>query len=325
MPFKTPSFWSSGHDGDWRALALAPLGSIYHRVVQARLAKPALPPPVPVICIGNATVGGVGKTPIVARLAQVLTERGHAPHILTRGYGGRAKGPLRVTHQHLPAEVGDEALMLASHAPVWVAKDRAAGAEAAAAAGAGMILMDDGLQNPSLAKTLSVLVVDDRSGFGNGKVFPAGPLRERPEAALARCGAVIAVLPQEGEPSSWTKAFAGGKPVYAAHFALALDDMPEGPLLAFCGIGQPERFERSLSRAGAEIAAFRPFPDHHSFLPAELRALKDEAARLSASLVTTEKDFARLAVEDRADITPLRGRMIIEGEDALVAMIEEVL
>jgi tetraacyldisaccharide 4'-kinase len=325
MPLATPGFWYGQGPGALPARLLRPIGELHHRIVQQRLRGGAPASSVPVICIGNATVGGVGKTPVVRRLGEVLRERGHRVHILTRGYGGSLKGPVRVLESHAAAEVGDEPKMLARDLPVWIAKDRGEGAETAADAGAEVILMDDGLQNPSVTKRLSILVVDEERWFGNGLVFPAGPLREHPEAALSRSAAVISVLPGGQDLSGRTRAFAGDKPLFAARFVLDMAGLPEGPFAVFCGIGQPERFRRSLENAGATIAFFEAFADHHALSAGELASLRERAARAGARLVTTEKDFARLPEADRAGITPVRGQMHIEQEDRLVRLLEEVL
>ncbi|MEM7739506.1 MAG: tetraacyldisaccharide 4'-kinase [Pseudomonadota bacterium] len=327
MNLRAPGFWQAAPKTSLRAGLLAPLGALYHGEVQRRLAmaKPYRAS-CPVVCVGNATMGGVGKTPFVRMLANELEQAGHRPHILTRGYGGSLKGPVRVTSDHAAKDVGDEPLMLASDFPVWVSRDRVLGAKAAADAGASVIVMDDGLQNPHLAKDRSLLLVDADSLFGNEEVFPAGPLRERPEAARARTHAVISVLANQDQktPDS-LRAFAGHHPVAEAWFGIDAATIPHGPLIAFCGIGGPERFEASLRSAGADIAAFRAFADHHAFKSRELKALTIEAEAKKAALVTTEKDFVRLAPQDRTGITPIPGRMRWRGGDAILRLIQEIL
>jgi tetraacyldisaccharide 4'-kinase len=257
--------------------------------------------PIPVICVGNLVAGGAGKTPVAASLARMLAERGAAPHILGRGYGGSLAGPVRVDPaRHVAAEVGDEPLLLARTAPVWVARDRVAGARAAAASGAGVLILDDGFQNPALAKDLSLVVVDGGYGFGNGRVMPAGPLREAVETGLARADALVLIGPDASGAPSPARSIqileASLEPVEGSRFAGAR-------VVAFAGIGRPEKFFATLERAGAVVAHRRAFPDHYSYEEAELAALKDAASRAGARLVTTEKDAVRLppAWRDRVE------------------------
>ncbi|MEM9810885.1 MAG: tetraacyldisaccharide 4'-kinase [Pseudomonadota bacterium] len=326
MPWEPPRFWQAAPGASWLAKTLSPLGAVYHAEVQRRLRK-TVPyrADVPVICVGNATMGGVGKTPFVRMLANELMMRGHNPHILTRGYGGREKGPCRVTEHHSADQVGDEPLMLARDVPVWVSRDRAAGAKAAAQDGAGLIIMDDGLQNPSLTKTRALMLVDAESGFGNGEVFPAGPLRERPETARSRADAILAIVAHEGaDIPPFLKAFAQDLPLAAAWFSLE-GAIPQGPLLAFCGIGRPERFRASLDAEGADLVGFEAFPDHHAFKEKELEHLRDAAQKLSARLVTTEKDYVRIPPQDRDGITPICGAMTWRDGEAIIRLLEERL
>ncbi|GGY39884.1 tetraacyldisaccharide 4'-kinase [Parvularcula lutaonensis] len=324
MPLDAPRFWQRDQRNAFLARALSPVGEIYHQIVQRRLSKPGAEPPCPVICVGNATVGGVGKTPFVRMLTKSLRERGHEAHVLTRGYGGKEKGTRRVTEDDAAALVGDEPLMLAQDLPVWVSADRPAGAEAAARDGATLIVMDDGFQNPSLKKTLSLMLVDGDTLFGNGRVFPAGPLREKPEAAAARADAIVAVLPgPEAETPPELARLAGGKPLFRAWFAIDRTSIPEGPILAFCGIGRPERFSRSLEEAAAKPIKFLTFPDHHSFTEGEIAALRVEATAAGAQLVTTEKDYIRLEPAARDGITAIRGATQVDDRDRLLRLVED--
>lgn len=325
MPLNGPSFWWRAEGASLAAKLLSPLGAIYHWETQRRLKKPGAKAGIPVICIGNATVGGVGKTPFVRALGEALQARGHAPHILTRGYGGEEKGPYCVRPEDDAARVGDEPLLLARTLPVWVSRDRPIGAKAAEEAGASMILMDDGLQNPSLEKSLSLLLVDAGTLFGNDEVFPAGPLREKPEAAASRAGALVAVLAGPGAPvPDRISTLAQGKPVFRAWFEVEQSSIPEGPLHAFCGIGRPQRFEQSLREAGSSILNFKAFPDHHPFSGTEVDALKADAIEAGATLVTTEKDYVRFPPERRDGITPILGGMRIAEEEALLSLVENV-
>lgn len=326
MPFKPPRFWSLPPGQSTAAKLLAPLGWLYHAEVQRRLKYgDAFKASVPVICVGNATVGGVGKTPFVRHLAELLRARGQEAHVLTRGYGGSEAGPLQVSDKHTAADVGDEPLMLAHTLPVWVSADRAAGARRAQSAGATMIVMDDGLQNPTLHKDLSLLLVDAGTMFGNGAVFPAGPLRERPQSALRRCGAVVAMLSddQAAVPPE-LHAFAKDKTLLEAWFALDPGAVPDAPMLAFCGIGRPQRFFDALKRSRADLIDQVAFADHHPYTSEDLAPLREDAVRLGARLVTTEKDFIRLPPEFRDDVHVVRGRMKLRDEAMLVRLLEEL-
>jgi len=325
MKLATPRWWYSR---DRRVMPmtrglLTPLSWIWAGVTARRIAR-ARPadPGVPVICVGNVTLGGAGKTPIVREIARRL-----GGHVLTRGYGGREAGPLRVDPQaHSAADVGDEPLMLAVDLPVWVARDRAAGARAAAAAGAPVLVMDDGHQNPSLKKALSLVVVDGetRNGewpFGDGRVFPAGPMREPLEAGLARADASIVLLPADMEAADpELLAALAARPVLIARLQPA-GPPPAGPVLGFAGIGKPWKFERALTAAGAQLADFAPFPDHFAYDEATLSLLADRAAQFRAALVTTEKDWVRLPPAWRARVAPWPVRAVFEDEAALDAVL----
>lgn len=291
---RAPEFWA--HDGT-AGRALAPLGTAYDLAGRLRriLARPTTSP-VPVVCIGNLVAGGAGKTPVALAVAARLQARGLAVHFLTRGYGGHTAGPLAVDRtRHRVADVGDEALLLARQAPTWVARDRAAGARAAAAAGAEVIVMDDGFQNPGLAKDLSLLVIDGAYGLGNGQVMPAGPLREKPARALARAQGIVLL----GEDhASVAERFEGRLPVLHA----SLESPPEAAkrlagrrVFAFAGIGRPDKFFETLRHLDAELVETRSFPDHHAYNEQEIEALLARAKALDALPVTTEKDHLRLA------------------------------
>jgi tetraacyldisaccharide 4'-kinase len=331
MRLSTPRWWYSREARVapvTRAL-LTPVAWIWAAATARRIAR-ARPedPGVPVVCVGNLTLGGTGKTPIVRALAERLAARGLAVHLLSRGYGGRLAGPVRVDPaRHSGAEVGDEPLMLARDFPVWVARDRAAGARAAAAAGAQVIVMDDGHQNPSVKKALSLVVVDGetRDGewpFGDGRVFPAGPLREPLATSLARADAAIVLLPADlaGLDADLAQVLAA-RPVVVARLEPAAPP-PSGPQLGFAGVGKPWKVERALRAAGCELADFAPFPDHFAYDEATLRALAARAETLGAGLVTTEKDWVRLPPAWRARIAawPVRAAFAAPGEvDALLA------
>lgn len=299
---KPPRFWSAeGAEGSIWPLLLSPLSALYAWGARRRIRRLAdgFKPDCPVICVGNLVAGGAGKTPVCLSLGRKFRDQGLSPHFLSRGYGGSLAGPVRVDPaQHSHAQVGDEPLLLAEVAPTWVARDRAAGARAAVEAGAGVIIMDDGFQNPSLVKTLSLLVVDGGYGFGNGRVIPAGPLREPVTEGLARADAVIRIgegdLPQLSDLET---------PLLSARIeADSSDGIAGQKLLAFAGIGRPEKFYDSLRRAGGELADSVSFPDHHPYGDADLDRLASRAADLGAILVTTAKDLTRIPVDKRQSV-----------------------
>jgi len=246
---------------------------------------------VPVLCCGNAGVGGAGKTTVALDLLRRLHLRGVAAHCLTRGYGGRVRGVLRVDPSaHDAALVGDEPLLLAAAAPTWVSADRAAGARAAVAAGAEALIMDDGLQNPTLVQDVGLLVIDGAAGFGNGRVIPAGPLREPVVVAAARCRAAVLIGP---DLAGARAALPPGMPVLAA--GLAPDMALHGRrVLAFAGIARPAKFYATLRQAGGVVVGTMSFPDHHRFTGPELTHVLRRAAALDATPVTTPKDAVRL-------------------------------
>jgi len=332
VKLSTPRWWYSRDRRIMpvtRAL-LTPVSWIWAAATAGRIARATpLDPGVPVICVGNLTLGGTGKTPVVRAIAERLAARGVAVHLLSRGYGGRLQGPVRVDPvSHGGADVGDEPLMLARDFPVWVARDRAAGARAAAAAGAQAIVMDDGHQNPSLKKTLSLVVVDGevRDGewpFGDGRVFPAGPLREPLAAGLARADAAIVLSPADhpGIDPELARTLSA-RPALAARLEPA-EAPPAGPQVGFAGVGKPWKVERALRAAGCELADFAPFPDHFAYDEATLRLLSERAAQFSAGLVTTEKDWVRLPPAWRAKVAAWPVRAVFEAPEALDALLSE--
>ena len=297
---REPGFW-------WRrpgvaAALLAPLGATYGALTGARMAGVGRRAGIPVICVGNLTLGGTGKTPTAVAVAELLQSAGRKPFVLSRGYGGNLRGPVRVDPaNHRAADVGDEPLLLARHAPTVVSRDRAAGAEAARALGAGSIVMDDGFQNPDLQKDCSIVVIDGGRGVGNGRVFPAGPLRAPLQRQLRHASAVLVIgAGSEGEAVA-QRAQARGLPVFRGKLepdASALDQLRGNALLAFAGIGNPEKFFATLREAGLTVRACMPFPDHHRYRRAEAANLIAQAEREGLVLVTTEKDLERLAGQD---------------------------
>jgi len=316
-----PAFW---HRDDWPARALAPLGAVVDRVATARRGC-GDDAGVPVICIGNVTVGGAGKTPVALDVGARLRDAGWGVHYLTRGYGGRSGAtPCRVAPaRHGAADVGDEALLLARVAPTWVAPDRVAGARAAIADGAEMLVLDDGFQSARLRADLNVLVIDGAVGFGNRHVVPAGPLRELPERALGRADLVVRLGP---DAAGVDRDVPRATPLLTATMEVAgATHWLEGArVVAFAGIGRPAKLFDTLAAAGAVVVDRVAFPDHHRYTTKEVRALAARAERAGARLATTAKDHVRLphAVRDR--VTPIDVRLAWHAPAALSAVLGDL-
>jgi tetraacyldisaccharide 4'-kinase len=358
---RDPAFWWT--ERSVAAALLAPAAACYGAIAARRMARPGLSSPVPVVCVGNFTVGGAGKTPTAIALARLLLQSGRRPFFLSRGYGGRAAGPVRINlveadqgrddlrspsrdpHEGkggegawTAAEVGDEPLLLAAVAPVVVARDRPAGVMAAVAGGADTIIMDDGLQNPSVTKDLALVVVDGRRGIGNGRIFPAGPLRAPLEAQLDHVDAVLVV----GAAGPAAGRLAADRAIAAAcrrgvrmlHGELqpapeAVATLAGRRVLAFAGIGDPGKFFATLEAHGIPAAVRKPFPDHHPYTADEMAGLVACADRNGLTLVTTEKDMARLhgvpgAAElvKRAAVLPVM--LKFSDEAGVAAMLRDV-
>ncbi len=323
MRLRPPAFWQAGdRSGIGLVLRplLAPIAALVARAARRRVVLPGFRAPVPVICIGNATLGGAGKTTVALDLAARLRARGVAVHCLTRGYGGRVRGVRRVAALDDAALVGDEPKLLAAIAPTWVGADRAAAARAAIAAGAEILLMDDGLQNPGLEKTLSLLVIDGASGFGNGRVVPAGPLRETVSAAAARVEAAVLIGDDETGALS---ALPPGLPVLRARLVPgpAARALAGTRVYAIAGIARPGKFHATLSAAGAMIAGHADFPDHHRFSSRDLARALAEAERLGARAVTTPKDATRLPPGLRAGLAIADVALLWEREEEIAALL----
>jgi tetraacyldisaccharide 4'-kinase len=313
---RDPAFWWTEHST--AAAVLAPLGACYGAIAARNMARPGRKAPVPVICVGNFTLGGAGKTPTAIALARLLLESGHRPFFLSRGYGGRVVGPVRIDNPDLAREagsgaptplaeegrVGDEPWLLARVAPTIVARDRPAGVKAAAEGGADTIVMDDGLQNPSVDKDLAIAVVDGRRGIGNGRTFPAGPLRAPLEAQLDHVDAVLVVgAAGRAAEHAIDAAQSRGLPVFHADLHPAPDivaALTGKPVLAFAGIADAGKFFATLEAHGIPAAIRKPFPDHHRYAASEISALLACAQRNGLTLVTTEKDLARLSADPAA-------------------------
>lgn len=325
---RAPGFW-------WRApdrpglmpRLLAPLGRLYAAGTARRLRQPGYTPQVPVICVGNLTAGGAGKTPTVIALVERLAARGCKVHVVSRGYGGRLDGPLRVeAARHSAGEVGDEPLLLSAFAPVWVAKDRAAGVRAAEAAGAQVILMDDGFQNPAVTPSLALVVVDAARGFGNGRCIPAGPLREPVATGLSRADLLLTI----GGDAAQAQFDAIWGPITVPRLRGQLQPLQMGMdwkgerVLAFAGIADPSRFFATLRAEGAEVIRGEALGDHETLSETLLGRLEMEAAAAGAQLVTTEKDAARLAPQWRAKVLTLVVRLQVQDWSALDTQLDRI-
>lgn len=317
---KPPLFWQK--ERSLQALLLTPLSWLW-RGVSARRWRNGAHKRIntPVICVGNINLGGTGKTPTVIAVVTTLTEMGKCPHIVSRGYGGAAHGVTQVDiRTHTADDVGDEPLLLAAFAPCWVAQDRAAGARAAEAAGADVIVLDDGMQNPSLAKDLTIMVVDAKTGFGNGRVFPAGPLRQTVAQGMARADLVLPIGPERDQAAfmhRWRDALT--KPVLPGELRPLQTGMEWSGLraLAFAGIGRPEKFFDTLAAQGVDIVARHSFSDHEKLPLPVLQRMEKEANALGAQLVTTEKDAARLPSSYQQKVLTLPVRLQLHTPDIL--------
>lgn len=324
---RAPDFWSKGRGGVSSALLL-PASWLYasaRRLCGAMAGQP-YSSPVPVICIGNVTAGGAGKTPVAQDLGRRLIARDVAVHFLSRGYGGTMTGPVRVdTNTHGSLDVGDEPLLLAAIAPTWVAKDRAQGARCAIDADAGIIIMDDGFQNPSVTKDLSLLVIDGGFGIGNGRQMPAGPLREPLATALERAYAVVIIGDDvTNVATDLANTNQSNRPILRANIS-PVQSGDGSAVVAFAGIGRPQKFFDTLDGAGFKISEAAPYPDHHPYTSDDMAFLRDLAERHEARLITTEKDFARLAATDRAEVETLTITLQWEDEAALEGVLNSLL
>ena len=323
---REPDFWWRPGSGGM----LSPLAAVYGAVAALRMQSPGQRVGVPVICLGNLTVGGAGKTPAALAVGELLLGAYERPFFLSRGYGGRLAGPVRVDPAvHSAAAVGDEPLLLARLAPTIVAHDRVAGAKAAQLAGANVIVMDDGFQNPALKKNLAILLVDGRRGVGNGRIIPAGPLRAPLEPQIAQARALVIVGPPAGAGAVAQLAHRHGVAIFHGRLQpdrSALAGLGTRQVLAFAGIGDPQKFFATLADAGIAVAERLSFPDHHRYAAAEVQALIARADAANLMLLTTEKDFARLAghphlaaLAARARALPVR--LVIEEAEAFRQLI----
>jgi tetraacyldisaccharide 4'-kinase len=327
---REPAFWWKPGGGG----LLSPVAAIYGAVATARMHGEGRRAGLPVVCLGNLTVGGAGKTPAAIAVARLLLVARERPFFLTRGYGGRLRGPVRVDPAaHGATDVGDEPLLLAQLAPTIVARERVAGAAAARRDGATVIVMDDGFQNPSLVKDLSILVVDGRRGIGNGRMIPAGPLRAPLDTQMARAQALVVVGPTDRIVPLLDVARRHDVRIFHGRLEperRALAVVGPRKVLAFAGIGNPEKFFATLAEAGVEVADRASFPDHHRYTAAEAATLLKRADSANLVLLTTEKDFVRLAGDPRlaalaARANALPVRLVIDEHDAFRDMIVEAV
>ncbi len=327
-----PAFWY--RPSSWISRLLMPLAAIYGAIAGRRLQRKGFDAGIAVLCVGNYHVGGAGKTPTVLAVVKLLRDLGETPVVLSRGYGGRLRGPVMVdVDRHTALDVGDEPLMMATTVAVAVARDRVDGIALARSRGASVIVMDDGFQNPAIAKDASLIVIDANRGVGNACVFPAGPLRAPLPPQIARTDALIVIGNGDAAEAVATAVKARGKPVLSARFQpdeASMASLRGKRVLAFAGIGDPSRFFRTLRQTGIEVVRERVFADHHPFSKSEIESLVAEAAREALTLVTTEKDLARMRGQEgrpvwAGDVLPFAVTLEIEDVPALRKLMSDWL
>lgn len=322
---RPPRFWSDPQAKVFPWL-LSPLAALVAACAAKRQKKAGWKAPVPVLCCGNLTTGGTGKTTVVLDLVARLKKRKIAVHALTRGYGGRTKTATQVDlARHSARDVGDEALLLAQQCPTWVGGDRVASARAAVAAGATCLIMDDGFQNPGLHKDVSLLVVDGVVGLGNGHVLPAGPLRELPAAALARASAILLIGPDQ---TGFLARYRGtGPDVVRADLETApeVQALKEARCIAFAGLGRPSKFFDGLRQAGVNPVRCLAFPDHYFYKDRDMTHLATLARKADAQLVTTPKDTVRFPPTFRKQLTTVGVGLVWQNEAASEALLDQLL
>jgi tetraacyldisaccharide 4'-kinase len=325
---REPAFWQQRNS--LLSRLLMPFGAVYGEITAARMMREGLAVGVPVICVGNYHTGGAGKTPTTLAMVKLLRELGETPVVLSRGHGGKLRGPVKVEPtRHSASHVGDEPLMMARDVPVVIARDRVGGAALARSTGASVIVMDDGFQNHAIVKDLSLIVIDGNRGLGNGRIFPAGPLRAPLDRQLSRTDALMVI--GDGTAATGVAALVhgrGGK-VFTARLkpdAQSLQILQGKRVLAFAGIGDPGRFFRTLRNAGMDVAVEKAFGDHHPYTMAEIDALVAQARSQDLTLVTTEKDLVKLRdMPAAADIIGFGVALDVEDKDGLRSLVREAI
>jgi tetraacyldisaccharide 4'-kinase len=329
---REPAFWYRPRSP--KSHLLSPLGALYGAITARRIARKGFDAGIPVLCVGNYHVGGAGKTPTVLALTKLLRELGETPIVLSRGYGGRLRGPVMVDRErHTAADIGDEPLMMVRDVPVAVARDRLDGVALAKSQGATVVLMDDGFQNPKLLKNASLIVIDSERGLGNGKVFPAGPLRAPLRAQLSRTDALVLIGDGHAADGVAAEITARSKPVLRARLkpdAASVGQLFGKQVFAFAGIGDPERFFRTLRASGIEIVRCRAFADHYPYSEADIADLRGDATRDGLTLVTTEKDLVRInggegMLPHVEAVVPFKVTLEFGDQDALRRLISDHL
>ncbi|WP_398476978.1 tetraacyldisaccharide 4'-kinase [Tardiphaga sp.] len=323
---REPAFWQQR--ASWLSRLLTPLGAVYGEIAAARMMRQGTVVGIPVICVGNYHTGGAGKTPTTLALVKLLRELGETPVVLSRGHGGKLRGPVKVEPgRHSAADVGDEPLMMARDVPVVIARDRVNGAALARSTGASVIVMDDGFQNPAIAKDLSLIVIDGNRGLGNGRIFPAGPLRAPLDRQIPRTDALVVI--GDGIAATGVAALVhgrGGK-VFTARLkpdATSVQALQDKRVLAFAGIGDPGRFFRTLRHAGVDVVVEKAFGDHHPYTAQEIDALVVQAGSAGLTLVTTEKDLVKLrGMPAAAEIVGFAVALEVEDKDGLRSLVRE--
>lgn len=312
---KTPKYWQSN---SFISKILMPIAWFYGRLTQWRL-KFSTPPKadIPVICIGNITAGGTGKTPVSVSIAKMLESEMMHPFFITRGYGGKLNNIYVNNKKHSAHDVGDEPLLLSHQAPVVIASNRFNGAKLALKEGADILIMDDGFQNPSLHKDLSFLVFDGHYGIGNGKIIPAGPLRETLEDGLKRADALIIMGKDKHDLAKRTNL-----PVFFGHTEAVQTTINNTNVLAFAGIGHPQKFYHTLQMQGFNIVDSIDFPDHHFYSKNELNELLTKAQALNAEIYTTSKDFVKIPTSYHKYINVLEIAVVWDDPEGLLNFIK---
>ena len=294
----TPNFWN---DKGVVSTVLLPFSWLYGAIVQFRLKKTGYKSKAKVICVGNVTAGGVGKTPVCMTLAEKYINEGKKVCFVTRGYKGELKNIIVDLNKQSAVETGDEARLLANVATTIISPDRANGAKMAEDLGFDIIIMDDGFQNPSLVKDESVIVFDGKVGISNGRVLPAGPLRETLENGEKR--ATYAIIMGEDKTGLADRI---SIPCYLGKVEPEHLDIEGAKVLAFAGIGRPSKFYETLKSLGYDVVETKDFADHYAYTKADIDALKEKAKAKGLLLITTEKDIVKLDEDMRKDIHCLK-------------------